>query len=334
MTDLVSIIIPNKDGGQFLEASINSCLSQTYSNIEIILVDNGSTDSSLDIYEKYSELVKVVKCEKRGAPAARNFGVSICNGNYVVFLDSDDVLLPSMVEELAFSYKKLGRGVVPFSAFENRSEVLAEEEYKRANRLTFSKYRKSVCVEDWPEWLLSNHILISCSLYPKSALIEVGGFDEDLPFGQETDLNRRVALLGYTFSFTGTVGFLYRHHDSIGRISARRTKIPKIGDYLTVLGKLEKSYEARLQESAVRAKIAKNYFYSYILLRDFEPSSNCIQLWESVCRLDSEFTFIDSYFDKMILRGFGQNSYHKYYRFHVFLRSGLKSIAKKFGVVL
>jgi glycosyltransferase involved in cell wall biosynthesis len=93
MTSLVSVIIPCRDGGAWLGEAIRSCLDQTWRNLEIIVVDNGSTDASLAVAKAYeSSGVKVTECRRPGASAARNVGLDAARGHFVQFLDADDVL--------------------------------------------------------------------------------------------------------------------------------------------------------------------------------------------------------------------------------------------------
>ena len=100
---LVSVIIPVYQAEKYLERGILSVLKQTYRSIELILVDDGSTDKSAgicDAYaEKYSE-ISVYHRKHQGVSAARNYGISKANGVYVQFMDADDEMLPGMLEQL------------------------------------------------------------------------------------------------------------------------------------------------------------------------------------------------------------------------------------------
>ena len=100
---LVSIIIPIYNSEKFLERCVMSCIKQTYQNIEIILVNDGSTDSSPVICDKLSELyeqVVVLHRENGGVSRARNDGMNIAKGEYITFVDSDDYVSPVYIEKL------------------------------------------------------------------------------------------------------------------------------------------------------------------------------------------------------------------------------------------
>lgn len=91
MRDLVSTIIPNFNGESYLEEAICSVLEQTYLEQEIIVVDDGSTDGSLDILRKYSNRINIIVQDNSGPSVARNKGILNSNGYYIAFLDSDDI---------------------------------------------------------------------------------------------------------------------------------------------------------------------------------------------------------------------------------------------------
>src|ERR1700722_7656977 len=96
---LVSIIVNNHNYAAYVRQSIDSALSQTYKPIEVIVVDDGSTDQSRAIIASYSEKVVTILQANRGQNAACNAGWLSAKGDVVIFLDADDVLLPTCVEK-------------------------------------------------------------------------------------------------------------------------------------------------------------------------------------------------------------------------------------------
>ncbi len=90
MSNLVSVIIPNYNYAEYLRESIDSALNQDYQPIEIIVVDDGSTDESREILSSYGTQIRVIEIENSGAPTARNFGLMNAHGYYIAYLDADD----------------------------------------------------------------------------------------------------------------------------------------------------------------------------------------------------------------------------------------------------
>lgn len=97
---LVSIIINNYNYGCFLNEAINSALNQTYVHVEVIAVDDGSTDNSQDIITSYKDQIIPVLKENGGQASALNAGFAVIKGEIVIFLDADDVLLPNTVQRV------------------------------------------------------------------------------------------------------------------------------------------------------------------------------------------------------------------------------------------
>lgn len=101
--DLISIVIPLYNVGDSLSKCIESIIKQTYKNIEIILVDDGSTDSSYNICDEYAQIDKrivVIHKENEGVSVARNIGIEVAKGKYITFVDSDDLVTDDYIEYL------------------------------------------------------------------------------------------------------------------------------------------------------------------------------------------------------------------------------------------
>lgn len=103
MQELISVIIPVYNVENYLEKCLNSVISQTYKNLEIILIEDGSTDNSRDICERFKEIdsrIKLFSTVNGGAAFARNLGLSKSTGDYITFVDSDDYIRPETIETL------------------------------------------------------------------------------------------------------------------------------------------------------------------------------------------------------------------------------------------
>ena len=118
----VSIIIPVRNAARHLRECLDSVLSQSLRDVEVICVDNGSADESLSILEDYAAAdsrVKVMRCESgRGAGAARNVGLSAATGNWLHFVDADDVVLEDAEKSIVDFAERDGADIVVFNADE------------------------------------------------------------------------------------------------------------------------------------------------------------------------------------------------------------------------
>ena len=95
MLPIVSVIIPNYNNANYIVDTIESGLAQDYPNTEIIVIDDGSTDGSIEILRKYGNQIRVISTNHRGASAARNSGILAARGDLIALMDSDDIWLPN-----------------------------------------------------------------------------------------------------------------------------------------------------------------------------------------------------------------------------------------------
>lgn len=103
---LVSIIIPSYNSAEFITDAIQSCVDQTWSNIEIIVVNDGSTDNLDEVLNPFMDKIIYIKQENKGLSGARNTGFTASKGEYICFLDADDTLLPDKFEKQMNIFKK------------------------------------------------------------------------------------------------------------------------------------------------------------------------------------------------------------------------------------
>ncbi len=137
----VSVIIPVYNAAKYLRQCLNSVCSQTYSDMEIVCVNNGSTDESLQILTEYSEKdnrIKVVNEEHSNAGTARNTGMCVAKGEYYLFLDADDFFDPVMVERLVECAKFSHADVIVFGGhrFDTRTGRIINVEYIHENYIS------------------------------------------------------------------------------------------------------------------------------------------------------------------------------------------------------
>ena len=121
--ELISVIVPIYNSEKYLEECLDSIIRQTYKNLEILLIDDGSPDNSIDIckrYEKLDSRIKTISQENQGLSSARNTGIDNAHGEYYVFIDADDEMMDTMVEELYNNLIKYDADISICDFFVNR----------------------------------------------------------------------------------------------------------------------------------------------------------------------------------------------------------------------
>lgn len=146
MKPLVSVIVPVYNSADSIRACIESIESQTYTDIEVIIIDDGSSDNSYDICnilaEKYKNIV-LKKQHNKGVSAARNLGLAMASGGYLTFVDSDDAIAPKYVEKLVRKMSQNGITACSFDVFDSEIPTITFGDF-RTKTLSKSEAEKSV----------------------------------------------------------------------------------------------------------------------------------------------------------------------------------------------
>ena len=196
----VSVIIPCYNDGEFLDDAVHSALQQTYRNIEIVIVDDGSTDQfTLSLLAKSKwERTRIIRQENRGVSAARNAGISAAKGEFILPLDADDLIDPTYVEKaLTVFARKPKAGIV----------------YCRAQRFGLENREWDLPKFNLGAMLLGN-IIFCTAFYRKSDWERVGGYCEDLVAYGDYDLWLKLISLGVDVHQIDELLFQYRIKES------------------------------------------------------------------------------------------------------------------------
>jgi glycosyltransferase involved in cell wall biosynthesis len=200
---LVSVVVTCYNSARYLAEAVTSALAQTYAKIEIIVVDDGSSDSTATIAQNYP--VTYVYQENQGVSAARNTGLCHSQGKYVLFLDHDDRLLPNAIEV----------GVGLLEQHPECAMAVGEHRYIGANGTALGRSNKYAVGRNHYLMLLKhNFIETPCSvLHRRSALPKTGVFDKSVNGAEDYELYLRIARHS-KFIVHGTIVSEYRLHDS------------------------------------------------------------------------------------------------------------------------
>lgn len=210
---LVSVVIPTFNSEQYISECIDSVLDQTHHNLEIIIVDDGSTDNTVNIVSDYkSDKIKFFSQINSGSAAARNYGVLQATGIWLAFIDSDDIWLPEKLQkQLEFCSNQL---------WSHTDLYFLGDVYPEHTRTTqFTEKHSGMIFENL---LVENSIATSCVLIKKEIFEEFGGFNTNYRALQDWDLWLRVSAK-YEVCYHDEPLVYYRVHSGSVSRNARKT---------------------------------------------------------------------------------------------------------------
>lgn len=202
---IVSIIVPTHNRAKFLKLAVESVLAQTFSDWELIVVDDGSSDNTRQIVESVQDhRLRYLYQESSERSAARNFGVRIAQGKFLVFLDDDDLLRADMIQRALKEFENPEVAVV-YSALKLIDEQGQEfPQVPICNKAEGNVFRQ----------LLVESFMVHAPLASRECVVDAGSFDEKLTACEDWDLWIRVAAEKREFKVIGEPLVSYRLHDS------------------------------------------------------------------------------------------------------------------------
>lgn len=272
---MISVIIPAFNSEQFIVQAIESVFFQTYQNFELIVVDDGSRDNTRNILENYKDTknISLISQKNQGAAAARNAGIKSSRGDYISFLDSDDVWLPRKLEvqkKCIESKPKIGVVYSDWSTFDENGII--EENFPLSRKLPR------------PSGDIFNELIGSCLLSTITVMIkkevfnDVGYFDEHLVRGEDYDLWLRIAAKHLFVYCPGTVA-MYRQRSGSLTHSITKAKDHKPDELMVINNTLERYPEKRkeINDKKLKRRYSDVYFqrgYSAYYRGDFRLAKN------------------------------------------------------------
>ena len=199
----VSVVIPVYNQTAYLAQALDSVLGQSRRADEVIVVDDGSIDSTAAVCRQYGSSILYIRQENAGPAAARNSGIARASGELVLFLDGDDVLSPRWIERAVSACDQArARGLRVAAVYGDSIHFDNAGTYRRRVRAS----RVS------PRSLLHQPLHVSGSLTTRQCLDDVGRFNEDLAICEDWDYALRAALQGYSFVRVLSVAYMRRVH--------------------------------------------------------------------------------------------------------------------------
>lgn len=261
-TPSVSVIIPTYNRGNFIGESISSVLSQTYTDFELIIVDDGSTDNTEYIISTFSDpRLQYIKQPNRGRSKARNHALSLACGKYITFLDSDDLYLPNKIElQVDYLNNHPGVGMVYTSAYciDTHGAPLAHK-YEAT---------ESGLIYDQIAFFTPITITLPTVMTYKQVLDSVGGFDESLHRFEDTDMWRRISKC-YRIDAIPEYTCQLRTHDDNSLINQKPDQIASALEYYSKKIMRDDTNISLTMRKKGLASLYKHYGYALISVPEF-----------------------------------------------------------------
>lgn len=202
----VSIIIPCYNQGKYVAEAINSALRQTFKDIEIVCVNDGSTDNSVEIIKsfenKYKHFIFLNNEENRGVIYSRNFAIKNCNGTYILPLDADDIIEPTYVEKavkILDNNPNIGIVYCKAKIFGNYDKYWNLKPFNKSD-------------------ILYENCIFCSALFRKSDFIKIGGYNNNMKYGcEDYDLWLSFIEQGLEVFQINEILFSYRQYDETSR---------------------------------------------------------------------------------------------------------------------
>ena len=250
----VSIIIPLYNSEAYIAQTIDSCLGQTHRDIEIIVVENGSTDKSYQVVKSIDDKrLSVFQIPTPNAAAARNYGYKKAIGAYIIFLDADDVLVPNKIELQIAALSAKPEGWIASCAW---------AKFKTNTKEAIIKPQKVWNIQnpiDWclQSWMGEGMMIPGCWLMPKALIEKAGLWDENLSLHDDGEFMCRVLLASKGNVFVENTVVYYRQQDN--SLSRDHTSKKAAESALLVYKSYQKEILKFQDSKLTRRALARNF---------------------------------------------------------------------------
>lgn len=270
-----SIVIPLFNKASYIEKTLKSVLNQTYTDYEIIVINDGSTDESEGIVLGFNDdRIQLYNQKNQGAAVARNLGIEKAKYNYIAFLDADDLWMENHLETL----KNLIQDFPNAGIFASRYQLIFKE-----GKVTVPKFKGITAdfygiVHDYFDASLNYAVTTSSSIaVPKWVFGELGNFKSKISSGQDSDMWIRIASK-YPVAISNTITASYLHYiqNSLSKTPILDKKIKDFNDYKLeeqVNPSLKKYLDLYRMEYALQYKIAGGKIISMQLYDDIDKKN-------------------------------------------------------------
>ena len=256
-----SIVIPLYNKENYIEKTLHSVLNQSYLNYEVIIVNDGSTDKSVDVVNQFSnKKIKIINQSNQGASSARNRGIAEASNQWIALLDADDIWLKNHLKELEKTINLLPKADMVGNAY----EIILHKTFHKKPIYSKSLPCVPAYIDNYFSYSLIDRLFITPAIaFKKNKFENVGGFDPNIISGQDTEFISRFAInfiLGYNPNITVINLKETENNLSTTRdIYAKTVFINKLRKYEKTNPSLKKYLDINRFSLALQSKINKDF---------------------------------------------------------------------------
>ncbi|MCC8425731.1 glycosyltransferase family A protein [Mucilaginibacter sp. UR6-11] len=284
MKPLVSIIIPAYNSGRYLSATIRSALGQTWDSKEIIVIDNGSTDNTAQIIKDFeNDIVSITMSANNGAAAARNAGLAVAKGNYIQFLDADDLLSADKIESQLTRLNNSATHLsicrtVHFMDGENHTLVKPDYSWFDADSDNPVDFLLKLYAGEEVLPGYGGMITVHSWLTPRSVIDKAGSWNEELSVDDDGEFFCRVILASAGIKFSEQGLCYYRKFTGRRSLSSQKN----LRGLQSTIAAIDLKYQyltAKSNDKLINRIFARHYWWTGVLAYpEFKAlSKRCIQ---------------------------------------------------------
>lgn len=267
MDELISIIVPIYNAEKYLKKCLDSLIIQSYENIEIILIDDGSTDSSAEIchvYLKKDKRIKYIFQNNAGVSKARNVGISYATGKYILFVDSDDYVLKDYVKSLFEVMDGSELSVCGYYLINSSNDIINSSVKGQRRNLKLKAEEYMYSLFSFNEFSYQGYI---CSkLFKRSIILNENiQFEEDIKYNEDRLFVLKYVLCCKNVAYNDEPLYMYKQHDESVMSAIKKGYSP---DMMTELFAFEKMlYLLNKKNKKIYAEALFNACYAVASLK-------------------------------------------------------------------
>lgn len=268
----VSILIPLYNSESYIAQTIESCINQTYKNVEIIIVDDGSTDKSYEVaktYESQYPNITLLKQKNAGAPVARNKAFELSKGDYIQYLDADDILDPDKIYKQLVALEEKKKNTIAYSKLGVFNKTIHNTIWINNRLKNVYNDSKAFLLDLWAS---GAGIFTIMWLTPRELIQNSGGWDETLTKNQDGEFFARVTFLADTVVYVPESISYYRtdNENSISRHVSKKSLQANFDSFETYMN----LFKDEINNSNVRESLA--LVYSKYMFRVYPEHNNLV----------------------------------------------------------